>query len=90
VDYIFFASVPYFVCIPHFETSRIDFELLFLCQYAIEMFSLNATENCRSRKVSKKQKRMAASGEERCPHAQEATVSGTSNGPKYMELRRLR
>jgi hypothetical protein len=55
------------------------------------MFSLNATENCRSRKVSKKQKRMALSGEERCPHAQEATVSGTctSNGPKDMKLRRL-
>jgi len=24
------------------------------------------------------------------PHTQEATVSGTSNGPKYMKLRRLR
>jgi hypothetical protein len=90
VEYNFFALVPYFVCIVHFETSRIDFELLFLYQYAIQMFSLNATENCRSRKVSKKQKRMAASGEERCPHAQEATVSGTSNGRKYMKLRRLR
>jgi hypothetical protein len=53
------------------------------------MFSLTATENCRARKVSKKQKRMAAFGEERCPHTQEATVSGTSNDTKYMKLRRL-
>lgn len=89
VDYIFFALVPYSVCTVHFETSRIDFLICCFCQYAIQMFSLNATENCRSRKVSKKQKRMAASGEERCPHAQEATISGSSNGPKYLKLRRL-
>jgi zinc finger-containing ubiquitin peptidase 1 len=31
---------------------------------------------------------MAASGEERCPHAQEATVSGTSNGSKVYELKK--
>jgi hypothetical protein len=52
------------------------------------MFPLNAAENCRSRKVSKKQKRMAASGEERRPHAQEATVSGTTSGPKYMKRKK--
>jgi hypothetical protein len=45
-----------------------------------------ALENSRSRKDSQKQKRMAEPGEKRCPHPQEATVSGTS-WPKDMKLR---
>jgi len=77
----------YFVNITHFETANLDFDLLFAMSIRYsDVFSLMALENSRSRKDSQKQKRMAEPGEKRCPHPQEATVSGTS-WPKDMKLR---
>lgn len=90
---IFFFSLVPLLCrqnIIHFETTNLGFELLFalsIC-YSNVFFSLMAIENSRSRKDSQKQKRMAVSCEKRCPHPQEATVSGRSC-PKYMILRRI-